>query len=305
MKKFMCVVLAVTLLIFSGCAGNTPETQENEITVAASFYPVYIFTLNLLNGIEEINVECMAEQSVGCLHDYTLTARDARLLSDADVFVINGAGMETFLEDLQETVENLPVIDSSVGVELLCGHSHEHEGESQHSHNHQNNSHIWMSVDNAKKQVLNIKDGLVENFPQYKSEISANCEVYLEKLSVLANEMQTTDESLKDRNVITFHGAYEYMAEDMGFNVVATIESDEGGEPSAKELAHLCGEIEENGVKALFVEPHYDGNAAQVLSNETGVKIYVLNPVISGEKSLTAYEDIMRQNIEVIKKAVS
>lgn len=304
MKKFLAVLLAVSILVLSGC-GVTNEKEGNGTVIAVSFYPIYIFTLNLVNGIDGVSVSCMAEQNTGCLHDYTLTAKDARLLSDADVFVINGAGMETFLTDLQETVEDLPVIDSSVGIELLCGHSHEHEEATEHSHNHQNNSHIWMSVENAKKQVLNIKDGLVENFPQYKSEIIANCEVYLEKLSALANEMQTTKEFLKDRNVITFHGAYEYMAEDMGFNVVATIESDEGGEPSAKELAHLCGEIEENGVKALFVEPHYDGNAAQVLSNETGVKIYVLNPVISGEKSLTAYEDTMRQNIEVIKKAVS
>ena len=225
-------------------------------------------------------------------------------IADGKAIVINGAGMETFLHDLEETVEDLPVVDSSVGIEFLCGHSHEHEEATEHSHNHQNNSHIWMSVENAKKQVLNIKDGLVEIFPQYKSEISANCEVYLGKLNVLDNEMQTMGESLKDINVITFHGAYEYMAEDMGFNIVSTIESDEGGEPSAKELAHLCGEIEENGVKALFVEPHYDGSAAQVLSDETGAKIYVLNPVISGENSLTAYEDIMRQNIEIIKKAV-
>lgn len=303
MKKFLAVLLAVSILVLSAC-GVKHEKDEDGTVIAVSFYPIYIFTLNLVNGIDGVSVSCMAEQNTGCLHDYTLTAKDARLLSDADAFVINGAGMETFLHDLEETVEDLPIIDSSVGIELLCGHSHEHEEATEHSHNHQNNSHIWMSVENAKKQVLNIKDGLVEIFPQYKSEISANCEVYLGKLNVLDNEMQTMGESLKDINVITFHGAYEYMAEDMGFNIVSTIESDEGGEPSAKELAHLCGEIEENGVKALFVEPHYEGSAAQVLSDETGVKIYVLNPVISGENSLTAYEDIMRQNIEIIKKAV-
>ncbi len=304
MKKFLAILLAVSILVLSGC-GVKNQKEGDGTVIAVSFYPIYIFTLNLVDGIDGVSVCCMAEQNTGCLHDYTLTAGDARLLSDADVFVINGAGMETFLTDLHETVEELPVIDSSAGIELLCGHSHEHEDEVAYSHNHQNNSHIWMSVENAKKQVLNIKDGLVERFPQYESEIRDNCEVYIEKLNVLENEMQAMGESLKRKNVVTFHGAYEYMAEEMGFGIAATIESDEGGEPSAKELAHLCGEIESKGVKALFIEPHYDGSAAQVLANETGAKIYVLNPVISGEKSLTAYEDIMRQNIEVIKKAVS
>ncbi len=306
MKKFLAVLVAVSILVFTGC-GVTNEKEGDDTVIAVSFYPIYIFTLNLVDGIEGVDVQRMAEQNTGCLHDYTLTARDARLLSDADVFVINGAGMETFVNDLNETVENLPVIDSSVGIELLCSDTHDGHGheESDHTHNHHTNAHIWMSVENAKKQVLNIKNGLAENLSQYESEINRNCDAYLSKLDALYDEMQITGELLKNKNVITFHGAYEYMAEDMGFHISATIESGEGGEPSAKKLAHLCEEIKENDVKALFVEPDYDGSAAQVISNETGVKIYVLNPVISGENVLTAYEDTMRNNIEIIKKAVS
>lgn len=303
LKKFLAVLLSVAILLLSGCVSSSKKDGDGTV-IAVSFYPVYIFTLNLVDGIEDVRVERMAEQNTGCLHDYTLTARDARLLSDADVFVINGAGMETFLQDIDETVENISIIDSSVGIELLCEENHHHE-ESEHSHNHGENAHIWMSVKNAKKQILNIKNGLLENLPQYESEINDNYKVYLEKLNVLEKEMQENRESLKNKNVITFHGAYEYLAEDMGFNISATIESDEGGEPSAKKLAVLCGEIVGNDVKALFVEPDYNGSSAQIISNETGVKIYVLNPVISGENVLTAYEDTMMNNIEIIKKAVS
>lgn len=291
------------LLLFSACTGNAPENPKGKVTVAASFYPVYIFTLNLLDGIDEINVECMAEQSVGCLHDYNLTAKDARLLSDAKVLVINGAGMESFLEDAFESVENLKVVDSSENITLICNEAHHHD-ETDHNHHHHENSHIWLSVDNAKVQVKNIKNGLVAEFPEYEKNIEKNYEDYIARLDALIEKRDKVFFGAEVPSVISFHGAYEYLGEDLGFRIADTIESDEGAEPSAKELAHLVSEIKEKNIKALFVEPDYSGSAAEILSRETATKIYTLNPVISGDTTLTAYEDIMEENYKIILKAV-
>lgn len=299
MKKLMCIILVSALLILSACTGNAPEFPKNEVTVATSFYPVYIFTLNLLDGIEKINVKCMAEQSVGCLHDYNLTAKDARLLSDAKLFVINGAGMEGFLQDAFQSVENLKVIDSSENIALICNEAH-HHNETEHNDHHHDNSHIWLSVDNAKLQVENIKEGLVKEFPQHEESIENNYKAYIERLNILIEKRDSVSLT-DDFSVVSFHGAFEYLAEDTGFHIVNTIESDEGAEPSAKELAHLSDEIKKQNTKALFVEPDYSGSAAEILSRETNVKIYTLNPVISGEVSLTAYEDIMNENYDILK----
>ncbi len=302
MKKITAILLCVALLILSGCTAVPPA--KNGKVIAVSFYPVYIFTLNLLNGIEGVEVKCMAEQSVGCLHDYSVTAKDAKLVSDCEAFVINGAGMESFIEDLYSTVENLRVIDSSESVELLCSHHHHEEESDGHSHNHAENSHIWMSVDNAMKQVENISKGLTDIFPQYKAEIKENEALYVKRLGELKAEIQSTKAQVQGQSIVSFHDAYAYLAEDLGFHISATVESDDGGEPSAKKLAQLSDEILENNIKSLFIEPQYEGNAANILANETGAEIYVLNPVINGENSLTAYEDVMRQNIQTILKAV-
>lgn len=299
MKKFMCVFLVLVLLLLSACTGNVPESPQGKITVAASFYPVYIFTLNLLDGIKEINVECMAEQSVGCLHDYNLTAKDARLLSDARVLVINGAGMEGFLEDAFDSVENLKVIDSSENIDLICNEAH--HDESEHNHHHHENSHIWLSVDNAKVQVKNIKNGLVAELPEYEESIQKNYEKYIARLDALIEKRAEAVFGEEEPSVISFHGAYEYLGEELGFHIADTIESDEGAEPSAKELAHLVSEIKDNNIKALLVEPEYSGSAAEILRRETNIKIYTLNPVISGDSVLTAYEDIMNENYDVLK----
>lgn len=295
--------LVLCVLFLNACTGNISETDDDKITVAATFYPVYIFTLNLVNGIEEINVKCMAEQSVGCLHDYTLTAKDAKLLSDAEVLVINGGGMESFLQDAFEGVDNLKVIDSSEDIEMLCGDEHHHD-KAAHDHNHHENSHIWLSVDNAKIQIQNIKNGLVKEFPQYKNQIKNNYDEYIERLDALEKERTKLSAEVGHLSVISFHGAYEYLEKDLGLKILTTIESDEGSEPSAKELAHLSSEIKKDNVKALFIFPGYSGSAAEILARETGAGIYIINPVISGEEDLTAYEDIMRDNYKTILKVV-
>lgn len=302
MKKILSVFLVLCVLFLSACTGNAPQ-QKRKITVATSFYPVYIFTLNLLNGIGEIDVECMAEQSVGCLHDYTLTAKDAKLLSDAQVLVINGAGMENFLQDAFRSVENLNVIDSSENIELVCAEEHNHE-EEHNEHHHHENSHIWLSLDNVQMQVKNIKNGLVKEFPAYKKTIEENYSDYIKRLSALEDERKTVLSVTKEAEAISFHGAFEYLAEDLGIHISLTIESDEGYEPSAKELAGLSDKMKSENIKALFIANDYSGSAAEILKRETNAEIYVLNPVISGEEKLTAYEDIMKENYKMILKAV-
>ena len=304
MRKFLAIVLVFLLAFLSGC--NESAVKEDKDVVVTSFYPVYIFTLNLVEGIDDIEVCRMAENNTGCLHDYTLTAKDAKILNDADALVINGAGMELFVEDLYKTVENLPVVDSSIDIELICneGHDHQEEAHEGHDHDHSANSHIWLSVENAKMQVLNIKDGLVKIFPQYKEQLSSNCEKYIQRLDGLDKQLKEVYPIPQGAEVVTFHRAYDYMARDMGLVIADCIESDDGNEPSPKKLAHLCDEMREQNIKALFTEPDYSGSAADIVASEIGAEVYVLNPVLNGEAKLTAYEEIMLENYRIIYEAV-
>lgn len=305
MKRIIACVLTLTVFVSGCCSCVAEKTKKDKILLVASFYPVYIFTLNIVDGIDDFTVKCMAEQNVGCLHDYQILSKDARLISDADAFIINGAGMEEFLEDVYMSVDNIKVIDSSKNVEVIESCEKEHHEENGHHHNHNVNSHIWMSVKNATIQCENIAEELSEMYPEYKEQIEKNKFGYIERLENLHNELKAEAEKIKGKNIITFHESFDYFANDYSFNILAKVESHEGGEPSAKGLAELTEIIKENNVTVLFVELDYKGSAATVLSNETGVEICVLNPVINGDESLTAYEDIMRGNMNVVLKAVS
>lgn len=302
MKKILSLLLCAVLLFSLAACGAKPAEGK---TVITTFYPVYIFTSNLLNGIDGIKAVNMTENQGGCLHDYRLMPGDMKLLADSEAIVINGAGMEGFLDKIIENEPNLPVIDSSENIEVICGEEHEGEEEEHagHDHAHEGNSHIWLSVPNAKKQVMNIAAGLSGVFPEYAEEIKANEAEYLARLSALDTEIRAELEDCRNAKFISFHKAYDYLAAEYGITFSASVETDDGAEPGTRELAALSKMIPAEGVAALFTEPDYQGSSADILAAETGVPVYELNPVIRGNGALTSYEDIMRSNSEIIRKA--
>ena len=119
-QKGTALFLAVLLLFSSsGCAKRAADREEN-FSIVASFYPMYIMLLNITDGVEGVQVHVMAQQHTGCLHDYQLQNSDMQELTQADVFVINGAGMESFLDRVTAQLPNLPVITASEGIPLLA-----------------------------------------------------------------------------------------------------------------------------------------------------------------------------------------
>ena len=118
---FLCILIVCTLAVMayehtagmkgaaggaSNASGNTKNTDEADdmLTVVTSFYPMYIATLNIVDGVNGVRLENLSEPQTGCLHDFQLTPEDMKLLSTADVFVINGGGIESFMSDVTTTM---------------------------------------------------------------------------------------------------------------------------------------------------------------------------------------------------------
>lgn len=144
-KKLLAALLALLLLL-------TPVLASAE-TVVTSFYPIYLFALNLTDGIDGVTVRNLAAPNTGCLHDYQLSTGDMKVLNNADVFLINGAGMESYLTRVMDTFPQLPVVDASSGVTLLTEDGmdeyvddHDDDEHDDHGHHHagEANAHIWL-----------------------------------------------------------------------------------------------------------------------------------------------------------------
>ncbi len=127
------IMFLVTLAGIGITFALKPEVSdegEDKFTVVTSFYPMYIAAANVLDGIPEMELLNLTENQGGCLHDYQLTTQDMRKLENADILILNGGGMEPFLEEIVKRYPDLMIIDASEGIALLTeteGHSHGHE----------------------------------------------------------------------------------------------------------------------------------------------------------------------------------
>ena len=303
--KIVTIVLVVLLLIaVIICALNMRKEKSTKYNIATSFYPVYIATLNIVEKAEDVTVTNITKDVNGCLHDYALTTEELVSLSNANALVINGASMEGFMDKVISNYPNLKIIDSSSLIDLI---EEEEDVEDNHEegHHHEVNSHIFASVSNYIKQVENITEGLVQINPENKEIYIKNKDEYIRKLELLKEEIKESMDSLKNKNIVTFHDSFDYFAKEFGLNVITTIENEHGLSPSAKEMAEIITKIKEEHVKAIFIEPDSNAKIAEMVANETGTKIYTLNPVTSGKDDLDEYINIMRDNLATLKEALS
>lgn len=301
MKKISFLIIFMILsLVLIGCE-NTQTIEDTKLNIITSFYPMYIATANIVDGVEDVTLECLASPEVGCLHDYQLTVNDMKKLESAEVFVINGGGMESFLDKAISVYPDLQIINAS--TDILEEHHEEHH-EHEHEHNHGENPHIWVSVSLYIEQVKNITEELKRIDENNATTYEQNANQYVEKLLALKNEMHEKLDLLPNRNVVTFHEAFEYFAEEFNLNVVAVIEREPGTSPSARDLVEIVDTIKELNVNAIFVEPQYLKTAATTIANETKVNTYELDPAVSGVFEKDAYEKIMIKNLNVLEEAL-
>ena len=264
---------------------------NQSLRVVTSFYPVYVAVLNVTAGIPGVEVSNLASPHVGCLHDYQLTAGDVRRLADADLLLVNGAGMEPFLGKVAQQSPKVRVVEVSEGIPLL-----------------DDNPHVWVSFEGARRQTDNIAAALAAADPERADAFRANAAAYNAALTALEEKMRAALAPYAGTPIVTFHEAFPYFARDFDLDLAGEIEREPGAEPSARELADTVKLVRERKVKALFAEPQFPDQSAQVVARETGVRVYSLDPVVTGpsdpEEARGAYLRAMEKNLEVLQEAL-
>ena len=342
---FLCILIVCTLAVMayehtagmksaaggvSNASGNTKNTDgaDDILTVVTSFYPMYIATLNIVDGVEGVRLENLSEPQTGCLHDFQLTPEDMKLLSTADVFVINGGGIESFMSDVAKAYPKLDVVEACENVALLSeddadsDHDHDHEADaesdSDHDHDHEadtesdsahdhdhgdENAHAWMSVPRYRTMVQTIASRLAEKDAKQADEYYANAKAYDAKLAVLEEKINSLKSLTNGQNIIIFHEAYAYVADDFSMNACYLLDLDEERSVSAGEIKQVIGAIKDDGVSVILAEELYGKSMGDTVSRETDVHVIYIDPLNRGEYDKDSYLYGMEHNIELIKEA--
>ena len=106
--------------------------------------------------------------------------------------------------------------------------------------------------------------------------------------------------------IITQHGVFDYLARDMGLDVVAVVQANDTQPPSASDMMRLVRDIRDKKVGAVFTEPQYPDKIAATLARETGVATAKLDPVATGPAiaPLDYYETTMRTNLRTLENTL-
>lgn len=288
--KLSRILVAVLACILWG--GHLTQAAPEKVTIVTSFYPMYVMARNVAGDIPAVTVHNCTSLVSGCPHDYVLTVEDMKTIARADVFVANGAGMESFLLHVIRQYPALKVIEVSRGIPL------------QKDRTGRVNPHVWVSISHAITQVRNLAQALEEFDPAHGQQYRRNAAAYISRLEELKDRMTRELAPYRGRKIITFHEAFVYFADEFGLEIAAVIEREPGSQPSAQELAATIEVIRAQGIKAIFAEPQYPALSAQLIARETGAKMYLLDPAVTGPDEPDTYLRIMEHNLAVLKEAL-
>jgi zinc/manganese transport system substrate-binding protein len=296
-------LISCAFLALLCCA--VPATAQEKINVVASFSILADLVRNV--GGDRVQVTALVGRNKDA-HAFEPSPADSRRLADARLVVVNGLGLEGWLDRLVRAAGGkAPVVVASAGVEPRAGE----RDETRFGRDRAGvDPHAWQSVANAKRYVANIRDALIKLDPPGTGTYAANGDAYLAKLDALDREIRATLARIPPdrRRVITSHDAFGYFAEAYGIVFLAPEGLSTDAEPSARAVARIIRQIESARVGALFLENVVDPRLLQQIARETGARIggTLYSDALTGpDGPAPTYIELMRHNTQALAAALA
>ncbi|MEW9699160.1 metal ABC transporter substrate-binding protein [Paenibacillus sp. SI8] len=294
-------ILALFGLILSGCGNGSSskaELVEGKVNVITSFYPLYDFTRNI--GGDYVHVINLVPAGVEP-HDWSPKGRDLKNMTNAQVFVYQGAGFEGWVQDFLGSIpadSKLGVVEASKGADLI----------KTSENKDQFDPHAWLSPLNAVKMANNIKDALIQADPAHKAVFEQNYNIYAAKLAELDKRYKDELARTSKKEIAVSHQAFAYLCRDYGLTQLSIMGLSPDAEPTAQDLKKMNQYIKDHGIQYIFFEELVSDKLAKTLAKDAKVSTMVLNPLEGlTEQQLQAGDDyisVMDNNLKNLVKAL-
>lgn len=313
---FLVVLLGMAVGVTALVAMFTGKKEKTgEMVCVTSFYPVYLLAESVAEGAEGVQVRNLTENHSGCIHDYTLTTQDMRLLTEARLFFVNGGGMEVFLTKVAEDYKGLTIVDTSEafafleGVEHTHAHAEEETGDAA-EHSEEVNAHIWLDIDGYLWQLSRVEEAFVEANPAQEELYRANAKRCRMELLQLKEEFTAAREALSDRETVVFHEGFVYLFSMLGIETLHCLPMDGDTQIAAGEAAEIVDECLYHGITRLFAEEEYAKTVENTFLSSMEGEVILLDSITGKKESegiaqtgVTLYCERMRKNLNIIKQA--
>ncbi|WP_458118921.1 metal ABC transporter substrate-binding protein [Paenibacillus sp. Z6-24] len=337
-KRKLLTLPAVFILgmstVLAGCGNDSPSTSgttpgqgsTDKLQIVTSFYPMQEFTSKIAGDLADVQVLVPPGTEP---HDWEPTPQDIAKITEADMVVYNGAGLESWMTQVQDAVgtSGPKMVEASKDIQVMDGYSeeeehageeeahageeaHDHAAEKGHDHDHGGmDPHVWLSPMQAQTEVRNIETALSELAPDHAADFKKNADAYLAELKQLDEDYKTNLSNTKRKDFITQHTAFGYLARDYGLTQVGISGLSPEEEPTAAKMAEVVDFAKQNNVKTIFFETLVSSKVADTIANEVGAETAVLNPLegLTSEQAAAGedYISVMRENLAALTKALN
>ncbi len=307
---FLVVVLMISACGRSFEGNQTPWEGKTRVVVTTTFIS------DVVENIAGDKVDISSLLTVGQNpHSYQPAPMDMVAVTEADLILANGFGLEDFLEDLlsgTDTTAEVIVVSEGIKPLLMEGHI---EGDDDHSLEDSmeavmgQDPHVWFDPNNVLIWAENITNALSEEDPENRVFYQDNFETYQGQLLELDVWIREQIEKIPEnqRELVTDHSTLGYFAQEYSLvqigAVIPALTTE--AQTSGMELAELIDAIREHQTKAIFIGVDFDPNLAQRVADETGVELVPLyfGSLSDGEPAGT-YLSFMRYNVSAIVEAL-
>lgn len=285
--------VSVLILLIAGC-GQTSKKETGKMQVAASIAPLADFSRQV--GGKYVDVEMLVPPGANP-HTYQITPKQMDILSSAKVLVLNGIGLEYWANKAIDAANNpnLIVVETAKGLPVI-------DTPEDHDEHDGGNPHVWLDPQYAIKQVQAIQKAFSKADPAHAKYYASNANNYITQLKELDKEIAKQTSTFTSKSFIAFHPSWVYFARRYGLVEAAVIEQKPGREPSPSDIDEIVSTAKKIKAKAIFAEPQFSPKAAEVVAEEAGAKVLVLNPL--GNPPDFNYIKTMRDNLSQMSKAL-
>lgn len=302
--------------------GAKTEKKDESKVIYASFYPIYNLTKQIAG--DKFDVKAFNSLTTES-HDFEPSAKEIAELSKSQLIFINGAGMEDWKDDVNETID-ISMVDTSESLDLIKA-DHDHEDSEDHDHDHEDaedhdheegehhhhhgefDPHTWLSPVNAKAQAKVIANKLSEIDPANKDYYQKNYEEIAKEFDEIINEYKEKFAKVENNKFIVPHEAFGYVARDFNLEQIPLASLTSTADPDAKIMKEVTDLAKKDAIKTVFFEKGGSDKAAKTIAEEIGADTLPLSTMEFAseeeiEKEVTIQE-IIKENLENIYKSLA
>jgi len=306
MKNFRNIIFVLVVVIFALQVVISSKDEKKEDGIKKPMVSLSTFSLyDITKHIAKDKVDLVMILPFGVdAHSFEPTPKLMAKIQKSDLVIYSGAGLEPWVDRFDFKHK---VVDMSKSVKLLKLDASKHHHTATHNH-HNLDPHYWLDVGNMMIATEVIKNELIKISPENKNFYEKNAKKYIDMLKNLDAQYKQVLSQCKVDTIVVNHNAFSYMAKRYGFNVDSVSGFSPQAQPNAKNMMHLVHLVKEHNITTVFFENFANDKAIRSVASEAKVKVDSLQPIgnITADeaKHKYTYEDIMKQNLKKLSKAL-